>query len=167
VSCFVLKAESFESLAATLTVYRVPSGSRAALAWEASAANAEAYAYRYREAVELHPLEAVHGSVEEFAIWLAVWAEREVGPAYGPGGNTLATAPHAIGFTRPIVRTREGLVKLLGCLHYQILDAPDGSDARVIGDRLQQIAERLAFAILAETSEAYSTAPWGDTVAPS
>ena len=163
-SCFVLNAASLESLAASLTVYRVPCGNHAALAWEASAANAEAYAYRYRQAVSPHPLEVVYGTPEEFAAWLAAWASTAEVEREG-NERTLATPTHAIGFTRPIVRTREGLAKLLCCLHYQILDAPDRSDARAVGAWLQQIAERLAFAILCET-DAYSAAPWGDTVAP-
>lgn len=155
-SCYVLQPESFEALAATLAAFKVkvPSAHApamvatpeawAALAWAASESNAIAYAHRYREPVTAHPLEAKHGTWEAWAESFKAWCE-----------------PVPIRMSGPRPRSEVGLVKLLVCLAYQIADAADGSEARVIGDELHRLSAELALAVVAR-SEAYQAAPWGD-----
>ena len=155
-SCYVLQPESFEALAASLAHYkiRVPSTHApvmvadpeawAALAWAASDCNAAAYAHRYNEPVDVHPLEAKHGTFESFEAWFRAWCE-----------------PQIIRMTGPRPRSEVALCKLLECMNYQIACAPVGSEARVIGEELHRLAAEIALAVVAR-SEAYQAAPWGD-----
>lgn len=157
-SCILLEAKSFEALAVSLCAHKVPVPSPvapnttiaavfawAALAWEASAANGAAYSYRYNEPVAWHPLQVVHGTPEAFTAWL-----------FAQEATAGRTARH---------RSELGLLKLMRCLVYQLVDASPGHKASDVGAALDLVSQRIALSIL-QRLPAYADEPWGDEVTP-
>ena len=155
-SAILLSGVTFEALAASLCAHKVPVPSPvapnttiaavfawAALAWEASAANATAYSYRYNEPVAWHPLQVVHGTLAAFTAWLF---------AQEAAASRVARSPM-------------GLLKLMRCLVYQIVDASPGQKAFEVGAELDLVSQRIALSIV-QRLPAYQAEQWGDEVTP-
>ncbi len=155
-SCYILRAESFERLAVSLAAHNVAVAWRsessptsyAALAWRASEANEHAYSHRYREPATHHPLCHKHGTAEAWRVRFEGWHTWRL--MHGAGEHT-----------GPAPLSKVALVKLLECLAYQIADAHEGSEAAKTGTELYTLAAELALELLRERSD-YQAASWGD-----
>lgn len=153
-SCFVVGYKSLEALYLSLlahTGYGAPLGcvtlpkeGWADFVWEISKANSVAYNYRY---------EHLKGEDE------SVGGPHELKKEYG-SLEIFKAAMHSPLKKQQPLRTPAGTIKLLNCLAYQIIDAPNKSKAYKMAGRLNRMAAEMALNYVGNSKE-YDAAPWG------
>lgn len=155
-SCFVVVHESLVDLYDGLFAYTgvgEPLGNVskfkesqdwAAFLWKISQANTAAFNYRYSHLKDIDD---------------DIGKPHELHAAYKTLDNFRTTMTSRFRKRRPL-RTPLGIIKLMHCLAYQIIDAPRGSTHYRVAVRLNELADKMA-GVYVIGLPAYDDAPWG------